>query len=609
MRICLIALCVLGRAVSGVSAVATHDVPIATSTFDDQKFKIARSVTSRIPPNHNVASNLRGSSATAAFAAGIDRVLKEDDNNGEEEEENGQGQVEEECDKDCEKARKEDEKARKEDEKAKEKAEKEAAKAAEEAAKAAEKAAEDAAKAAKEAAKNAAKTAEKENEDEPNAETIEVNTTPNEEKPDETTNAVLVEDEATLLAPSDNADGQDSATDEEALAAAAAAAAAAEEEEPEVAATDGPFVVAVDPTSVSKEDLGDDNKAVLPPPTEDNTIFDITTEDEGTTSQNNKPTVVDVSINDGDGFPGPVRTDTDSGLTFSSSSSSSANDGGLQPVGKALLSVALAGVFVAFVAVFLLRRQRRSSSSDAAANALEITPYSPSKDDSYFVDRDESYGDTPDAEKRIVTVNTADSSPAPTPEKISSAHDHEDANEDEEESSQSASLTCFSENALSMLPCQLDISPCSKPTMPEASTDDSTSAAPLPPDLRAVAAPSTRPSKAEGEESEENFSRNNTARELMRKYKMDDVSVNKYLCPSPLIFLMDSPTNVAALSSNSTSYFLSHLDIQQRRLSSFEVQSDRSKEESVTATVASRVQRRNEQPKALVIFFITIVFN
>ena len=560
MRMRLVALCVLGRAISGVSAAATHDVPITSSaTNDDQKFKIARSVTSRsIAPNLNVASTLRGSRAAAASITDSDRILKEEDGNNREEK-NGQGQVEE-CDKDCEMH----EKARKEDEKAREKAQKEVEKMAEEAAKAAEEAAKDAAKAAEQEAKDAAKAAEKENadvpvdvpgEDEP--ETIEQDTTittPNVEKPDETTNALLVDDEAVIMAPAVNTDGQDVAANEETPAAAAKNE--KDEEEPEAAGTDGPFVVVVPPTSV-KEDLGDDNKAVLPPPTEDNTIFDITTENEGTTttttpilenegsgissssSQNNKPTVADVSTNNGDGFPGPVNTDTDSGLTFSSSisGSSSPDDDGLQPVGKALLSVALAGVFVAFVAVFLLRRQRRSSSSDPAKNALAITPYSPSKDDSYFVDRDDSYDNTSDVEKQIVPVDTAASSPAQTPEKISTAHDHEDANNDgdaadgesvEEESSQSASLS-FSENAsnfLSMLPCQLDISPCSKPTVLEVSTDDSTSV-PLPPDLRVVAAPSA--SEAEGEESEENFARNNTARELMRKYKMDDVSVNKYL--------------------------------------------------------------------------------
>ena len=328
------------------------------------------------------------------------------------------------------------EKARKEDEKAREKAQKEVEKMAEEAAKAAEEAAKDAAKAAEEAAKDAAKAAEEEakdaakaaedaakaaekenadvpvdvpGEDEP--ETIEQDTTittPNVEKPDETTNALLVDDEAVIMAPAVNTDGQDVAANEETPAAAAKNE--KDEEEPEAAGTDGPFVVVVPPTSV-KEDLGDDNKAVLPPPTEDNTIFDITTENEGTTttttpilenegsgissssSQNNKPTVADVSTNNGDGVPGPVNTDTDSGLTFSSSisGSSSPDDDGLQPVGKALLSVALAGVFVAFVAVFLLRRQRRSSSSDPAKNALAITPYSPSKDDSYLIDRDESY--------------------------------------------------------------------------------------------------------------------------------------------------------------------------------------------------------------------------
>ena len=466
--------------------------------------------------------------------------------------------------------------------KAEEEAAKDAAKAAEEAAKDAAKAAEEAAKDAAKAAEDAAKAAEKENadvpvdvpgEDEP--ETIEQDTTittPNVEKPDETTNALLVDDEAVIMAPAVNTDGQDVATNEETPAGAAAAEKEEEENEPEAAGTDGPFVVVVNPTLV-KEDLGDDNKAVLPSPTEDNTIFDITTEDEGFTttttpilenegsgssssssSQNNKPTVADVSTKNGDGFPGPVNTDTDSGLTFSSSSSSSniasANDGGLQPVGKALLSVALAGVFVAFVAVFLLRRQRRSSSSDPAKNALAITPYSPSKDDSYFVDRDESYDITSDVEKQIVPVDTAASSPAQTPEKISTANDHEDANNDgdaadgesfEEESSQSASLS-FSENAsnfLSMLPCQLDISPCSKPTVLEVSTDDSTSV-PLPPDLRVVAAPSA--SEAEGEESEENFARNNTAREFMRKYKMDDVSVNKYVVHPPDFFII-SPTN------------------------------------------------------------------
>ena len=539
MRVRLIALFALGCAISGVSAAPTHDVPTAPSdakhaTNDGQKFKIARSVsTTSTASNHNIASTLRGSiRAAAAFTIGDGRILKEDDNAGNNEEKNGQGQVEE-CDKDCEKARKEDEKA-------KEKAEKEAEKAAEDAAKAAE---------------DAAKAAEKENADVPKERPTVVEESIAEDEPETiaqdtaatttttttTTNAtVFVEDETSLLPPIGNTDGQGDAADEETPTEVEK-----EEEEPETAGTDWPFVVV--PPILVKEDLGDDNKAVLPPPTEDNTIFDVTIQDEVTTtttilenegsgisSQNNKPTVVDVSINNGDRFPGPVQTDTDSGLTFSSSSSSSSssvNDGGLQPVGKALLSVALAGVFIAFVAVFLLQRQRRSSSSDPA-NALAITPYSPSKDDSYFVDRDESYEDTSDVEKQIVTVDTAASSPAPTPEK----EDHEDVNDDadaandesdvEDEDSQPASLS-FSENAsklLSMLPCQIDISPCSKPSMLEASIDDSTSVPP-PPDIQSVAAPSTS-SEMEEEESEENFTRNKTARELMRKYKMDDVSVD-----------------------------------------------------------------------------------
>ena len=585
MRVRLIALFALGCALSGVSAVPTHDVPTAPSDAkhannDGQKFKIARSVstrsTARTASNHNIASTLRGSSrAAAAFTIGDGRILKEDDNAGNNEEKNGQGQVEE-CDKDCEKARKEDEKA-------KEKAEKEA-----------EKAAEDAAKAAKKAAEDAAKAAEKENADvvpeespavveesiadEPETiaqDTTTTTTTPNEEKPAETTTAtVFVEDETSLVAPTGNTDGQNGAADEETPTDV-------EKEEPEAAGTDGPFVVVVPPTSV-KEDLGDDNKAVLPPPTEDNTIFDAAIQDEVTTtttilenegsgisSQNNKPTVVDVSINNSDRFPGTVQTDTDSGLTFSSnSSSSSANDGGLQPVGKALLSVALAGVFIAFVAVFLLQRQRRSSSSDPA-NALAIAPYSPSKDDSYFVDRDESYEDSSDVEKQIVAVDTAASSPAPTPEE----EDHEDVNDDadaandesdvEDEESQPASLS-FSKNAsklLSMLPCQIDISPCSKPSMLEASIDDSTSVPPPPPppDLQAVAAPST--SEMEEEESEENFTRNNTARELMRKYKMDDVSVDDGSRPLCRLFSYScGTTNVVYLLydlvSNLTSFFI-----------------------------------------------------
>ena len=531
MRTRLISLCFLSCAVAGVSVVATHDVPTATSdaypTNDDRKFKIARSVSARtsIAPTHYVASTLRGGSRAAALiTTSSDRILKEEGDKNREEK-NGQGQVEE-CDKDCEKVRKEDEKA-------KEKAEKEAEKAAEEAAKEAE-----------EAAKDAAKAAEKENQD-----FVEESST--EDEPE-----TIAQDTTTTTTP--KADGQGVATDIETPAEAEK-----DEEEPEAAGTDGSFVVVVPPKSV-KEDLGDGNKAVLPSPAEENTIFDITTETEGTTtttttmlenegsgisssSQNNEPTAVDVSINNGDGFPGPFKTDEDSGLIISSSSSGSSrtNDDSLQPLGKALLSVALSGVFVAFVAVFLLRRPRRSSISDPA-NALAITPYSPSKDESYFVDRDESYDETSDVEKQILPVDTAASSSAPTPEKISStAHDHEDGNDDadaadgesdiEDESSQSVSLS-FSENAskfLSMLPCQLDISPCSKPTMLEASTDDLTSV-PLPPDLRVVAAPSTT-SEVEGEESEENFVRNNTARELMRKYKMDDVSVNKYLCPSPLI--------------------------------------------------------------------------
>ena len=101
------------------------------------------------------------------------------------------------------------------------------------------------------------------------------------------------------------------------------------------------------------------------------------------------------TILDGDGFPGPTDTGTSStatSLTIGESGKSvaslSSESGGLQPVGKALLSVALSGAFAAILAVLLVRRRRRKSDSGA------LTIYSPSKDDSYFVDRDKSMEDT-----------------------------------------------------------------------------------------------------------------------------------------------------------------------------------------------------------------------
>jgi hypothetical protein len=298
----------------------------------------------------------------------------------------------------------------------------------------------------------------------------------------------------------------------------------AENEEPEVAGTEEPFVVVVPPTSV-KEDPEDDNKAVLPSPAQDGTIF-VTNEEEDTS-------ITDTYIileNAGSGISSQNNNPTATGLTSSNTRSKSAKDDSIQPVGKALLFVALAGVLAAFIAVFLLRSQRRQSSDPT--NALAITPYAPSKDGSYFADWNESYDVTCDVdlEKQIVWVDTAASSPIQTPEKASSTSPHrEDAHNDPDvadDSFQSSPLTCiFPANFCSTLPYQLDISPCTKPTMLEASVDDS--AVQVPPDVHVVAAPSV---EMEGEENEENLTRNNTAGALMRKYQMDDVSVNIVSC-------------------------------------------------------------------------------
>ena len=441
MRIPLIALCALGCAVSVVSAAeAAHDVP--TSGAANDQFKIARSVAA----TPSIVTDLRG---RASSVSASDRILKQDDEDG--------AEAQEGCDKNCEKAAKEAEKAR-------EKQEEEAAKAAEEAEKAREKQEAEAAKEAEKAAKEAAKAAEKES-------------------------AAVDEEAEELLAPTVNVDE-----------------AATNIDEKDAAAADELFATIVPPTSV-KEDLGDDNKAIRPPPTDETIIFDtvdqgdvIITEKEGngmTNTQQNKPTGND------DGFPGPVikNDKKETSLTFSSSG---ANDGGLQPVGKALLSVALAGVFAAFVAIFLLQRQRRRAAD--SSGAIVIASYSPSKDASYFVDRDEVHGGADDVENQIVLTDTASSSLAPTPEK-----DGGDNGIDDDERSQPLSLLNLScENVLSMLPCQ-------NPTMIEASTNDGTvSEQPC-----VVASPS---SEMKEDEIGNNLTRNNTARALMRKYQMDDVS-------------------------------------------------------------------------------------
>ena len=474
MRILLIALCALGCAVSVVSAAETaHDAPTsgAASSNTNDQFKIARSVA--VTPSTVTALRGRASSVSAS-----ERILKQDDEDG--------AEAQEGCDKDCEKAAKEAEKLREEQEEeaamAAEEAEKERQEEEEEAAKTAEKAAKEAEKAAKEAAKAAEK------------ESAAVEETIPEGGSDV---AVLVEEEeAELLAPTvsveegaSNNDGKDEA------------------------ATDELFVAVVPPTSV-KEDLGDDNKAILPPSTDETIIFD--TVDEGDViitntvilekegngmpnTQQNRPTGND------DGFPGPAikKDKKETSLTFSSSS---ANDGGLQPVGKALLSVALAGVFVAFVAVFLLQRQRRRAAD--SAGAVVIASYSPSKDAIYFVDRDEVH-DGADFENQIVLTDTASSSLVPTPEK-----DGGDNGTDDDESSQPLSLLNLScenaANVLSMLPCH-------NPTMIEAFTNDGT----VPEQPFVVASPS---SEMEEEEIGNNLTHNNTARALMRKYQMDDVS-------------------------------------------------------------------------------------
>ena len=467
MRILLIALCALGCAVSVVSAAETaHDAPTsgaAASSNTNDQFKIARSVA--VTPSTVTALRGRASSVSAS-----DRILKQDDEDG--------AEAQEGCDKDCEKAAKEAEKLREEQEeeaaKAAEEAEKEREEQEEEAAKAAEKAAKEAEKAAKEAAKAAEK------------ESAAVEETIPEGGSDV---AVLVDEEEAeeLLAPTVNVDEGASNNDEK-----------------DEAATDELFVAVVPPTSV-KEDLGDDNKAILPPPTDETIIFD--TVDEGdaiitntiTNTQQNRPTGND------DGFPGPAikKDKKETSLTFSSSS---ANDGGLQPVGKALLSVALAGVFVAFVAIFLLQRQRRRAAD--SASAVVIASYSPSKDAIYFVDRDEVH-DGADVENQIVLTDTASSSLVPTPEK-----DGGDNGTDDDESSQPLSLLNLScENAakvLSMLPCY-------NPTMIEAFTNDGT----VPEQPFVEASPS---SEMEEEEIGNNLTHNNTARALMRKYQMDDVS-------------------------------------------------------------------------------------
>ena len=494
MRILLIALCALGCAVSVVSAAETaHDAPTsgaAASSNTNDQFKIARSVA--VTPSTVTALRGKASSVSAS-----DRILKQDDEDG--------AEAQEGCDKDCEKAAKEAEKLREEQEeeaaKAAEEAEKEREEQEEEAAMAAEeaekerqeeeeeaaKAAEKAAKEAEKAAKEAAKAAEKES--------AAVEETIPEGGSDV---AVLVDEEEAeeLLAPTVNVDEGASNNDEK-----------------DEAATDELFVAVVPPTSV-KEDLGDDNKAILPPPTDETIIFD--TVDEGDViitntvilekegngmpnTQQNRPTGND------DGFPGPAikKDKKETSLTFSSSS---ANDGGLQPVGKALLSVALAGVFVAFVAVFLLQRQRRRAAD--SAGAVVIASYSPSKDAIYFVDRDEVH-DGADVENQIVLTDTASSSLVPTPEK-----DGGDNGTDDDESSQPLSLLNLScENAakvLSMLPCH-------NPTMIEAFTNDGT----VPEQPFVVASPS---SEMEEEEIGNNLTHNNTARALMRKYQMDDVS-------------------------------------------------------------------------------------
>ena len=150
-------------------------------------------------------------------------------------------------------------------------------------------------------------------------------------------------------------------------------------------------------------------------------------EDNEATVSENAPSTEDVNIEaspedttkatvfEADDFPGPTYTGasgTATSLTTGESGTSVApqsESGGLQPVGKALLSVALSGAFAAILAVFLVRRQRRNSLSGA------LVPYSPTKDDSYFVDRDESIEATasssgsPDKTSRqLVMVDTGE---------------------------------------------------------------------------------------------------------------------------------------------------------------------------------------------------------
>ena len=273
MRILLLALCALGCAVSVVSAAETaHDAPTSGAAASSNTNDQFKIARSvAVTPSTVTALRGRASSVSAS-----DRILKQDDEDG--------AEAQEGCDKDCEKAAKEAEKLREEQEeeaaKAAEEAEKEREEQEEEAAKAAEKAAKEAEKAAKEAAKAAEKEAEE------------------------------------LLAPTVNVDEGASNNDEK-----------------DEVATDELFVAVIPPTSV-KEDLGDDNKAILPPPTDETIIFDtvdegdviitntVILEKEGNgmpSTQQNRPTGND------DGFPGPAikKDKKETSLTFSNSSANS----------------------------------------------------------------------------------------------------------------------------------------------------------------------------------------------------------------------------------------------------------------------------------------------
>eukprot|EP00562_Extubocellulus_spinifer_P005874 CAMPEP_0178524572 /NCGR_PEP_ID=MMETSP0696-20121128/29715_1 /TAXON_ID=265572 /ORGANISM="Extubocellulus spinifer, Strain CCMP396" /LENGTH=520 /DNA_ID=CAMNT_0020155917 /DNA_START=14 /DNA_END=1576 /DNA_ORIENTATION=- len=154
-----------------------------------------------------------------------------------------------------------------------------------------------------------------------------------------------------------------------------------QQSEQEEEAADTQTDVAEEETPPPAVDEGEDNELI---------VFEDTPTAEDVNIEASPDDTTEATVVEPDAFPGPTYTGTSgtaTSLTTGESGTAVASQGesgGLQPAGKALLSVALSGAFVAILAAFLVRRKRRNSHGGA------LTPYSPTKDDSYFIDRDES---------------------------------------------------------------------------------------------------------------------------------------------------------------------------------------------------------------------------